>query len=94
MKIEIEHHQNQFNVALCSKEGMQPFLVIKGCRVMDGQKGRFISWPARKMDNGKWWNHVFASEGFATAVLEAYDASAPKQAPVGDKAYADQDIPF
>lgn len=84
MKIGIEWFQGerpQFNVALSSAEGREPFLVIKGCRLVSGQEGEFVSWPATKNQNtGKYWNHVFASKGFAQAVLdEAHKANAPKK---------------
>lgn len=72
MKITIEHHGDQFNVALASEHGKEPFLVIKGCRVRDGNKGQFVSWPATKTERG-WWNHVYASEGFQSAILQALD---------------------
>ena len=81
MKIGIEHHDNQFNVTLASKEGAQPFLTIKGCRVVEGSKGPFVSWPAKKMESGKYWNHVYASEAFQAAVLEAFNTTKPKVAP-------------
>lgn len=85
MKISIEHHNDQFNVGLASREGVEPFLVIKGCRVVDGRNGAFVSWPARKLDSGKYWNHVYASEAFARAVLDAYNESKPKPAAKPDK---------
>ena len=91
MKITIEPHGDNFNVALSSGEGKEAFLVIKGCRIVEGQKGRFISFPAKKMDSGKYWNHVYASEGFQTAVLKEYDAAqstAPKSAAKA------QDVPW
>ncbi len=76
MKISIEHFDNQFNVALTTKD--EPFLKIRGCRVVEGSKGRFVSLPAKKMDSGKYWKHVIASDAFQSAILDAYDASAPK----------------
>jgi DNA-binding cell septation regulator SpoVG len=79
MQITIEHHDKQFNVALSSSAGKEPFLVIKGCRLMNGSKGEFVSWPARKQDDGRWWNHVYASEDFQKAVLDAVHASQPKR---------------
>lgn len=79
MHISIEHHTHQFNVSLSSSQGKEPFLTVKGCRVVDGQKGRFVSWPAKKMDSGKWWSHFYASEGFQAAVLQAYDDSGDKR---------------
>ncbi len=95
MKISIEHFPGkypQFNVSLSSAEGKEPFIVIKGCRIVDGSKGQFVSWPATKKDDGKYWNHVYASEGFAKAVLdEALKAQPAKPARRSD---ADDDIPF
>lgn len=80
MKISIEHHNDQFNVALSSGEGKEAFLVIKGCRVKESDRGRFISFPSRKLDGGKYWNHVYASEGFQAAVLAELDKAQPKPA--------------
>lgn len=80
MHIQIEHHDKSFNIALASKEGKEPFLVLKGCRIVDGQKGRFVSVPSKKLDSGKYWNHAYISEQFQLAVIDAYDASAPKPA--------------
>jgi DNA-binding cell septation regulator SpoVG len=95
MNITIENHGDQFNVALTSPGKDEPFLTIKGCRVVNGSKGPFVSWPSRKQDNGKWWNHVYASDGFAAAVLSAYNkskAEAPRRAPAAP--HDDSDIPF
>lgn len=70
----------QFNVNLASGEGKEPFLTVKGCRIANGSKGEFISWPATKnQTTQKYWNHVYASEGFNVAVLEAAKAAMPKQ---------------
>ena len=91
MRIEIEHRERDFNVSLATKE--EPFITIKGCRVVDGSKGRFVSWPAKKLDSGKYWNHVWASEAFQAAILEAYDASQPKQQP-NRRQREEDDLPF
>lgn len=93
MKITVEHKERDFNVALSSKDGAEPFLIVRGCRVVDGSKGRFVSWPSRKTESGKWWSHCYSSDAFTRAVLTEYDATVPR-APTGDKAYADQDMPF
>lgn len=86
----------QFNVALSSAEGREPFLVVKGCRIVDGTKGRFVSWPAAKMDSGKYWNHCYASDAFAAAVLAEADKTQPRSnAPKAAKHDPmDDDIPF
>jgi DNA-binding cell septation regulator SpoVG len=86
MHITIEHIDGKypsFNVALSSKEGTQPFLVVKGCRIVDGQNGQFVSGPATKnQTSGKYWNHTYFSEPFAAAVLDkalGNDSPAPAQ---------------
>ena len=106
MKITVEWFDGdkpQFNVSLASGEGKQAFMTVKGCRIIDGTKGQFISWPAKKNEaTGKYWNHVYCSEQFNSAVLEEAIKSKPKQdtrtlaerkrpTPLADM---DDDIPF
>lgn len=75
MHITCEHFDGKypsFNVNLHSKEGTQPFLTIKGVRVMNGHNGEFVSWPATKSEKtGKYWQHVFGVDAFNLAVIEA-----------------------
>ena len=100
MHIVIEHHGDQFNVQLSSKAGEEHFLAIKGCRIINGQNGPFVSFPSRKMESGKYWTHVWANDKFQAAILKAHAASDEKPAkakPRGRKAAAydsDDDIPF
>lgn len=98
MKINITNYNAErrtFNVELASKDGAEPFLIIRDCRVMDGANGRFVSYPARKMDSGKWWNHVRGSDAFNSAVLTAVETVAPKDAPPSAKStQADDDAPW
>lgn len=91
MKITIDHRERDFNVNLHSKEGAEAFLTIKGCRIVSGSKGEFVSWPAKKLDSGKFWNHCWGSEAFNAAVLAEAKKGAPKPAP---KAPETEDIPF
>lgn len=88
----------QFNVALSSVEGREPFLVIKGCRIVDGSKGPFVSWPATKNEKtGKYWNHCYASEPFNAAVLAEAEKTQPREESQRGKPRqdpADDDIPF
>lgn len=87
----------QFNVSLASTEGREPFLVVKGCRIVDGAKGRFVSWPATKNEKtGKYWSHVYASDAFASAVLAEAEKTQPREdAPKRKAAPVDDDeIPF
>lgn len=97
MKISIEHFSGkypQFNVSLATAEGKEPFIVIKGCRIVSGSKGDFVSWPSRKQDDGKYWNHVYASEGFAAAVLQEAQKSAPKATARASSRDDMSDVPF
>lgn len=94
MKISIEHHNDQFNVLLSSREGAEPFITIKGCRIVNGSKGEFVSWPAKKMDSGKYWNHVYASEAFNQAVLTEANKSKPQPVARAPRAVDPEDVPF
>lgn len=95
MHIIITHHGDQFNVELASKEGAEPFLSIKGCRIVEGTKGPFVSYPATKNANtGKWWSHAWGSDKFNAAVLEKAQAT---QATARGRRQQDDDggdIPF
>jgi len=85
----------QFNVGLASAEGREPFVTIKGCRIVSGSKGEFVSWPATKNEStGKYWNHVYASEAFAAAVLERAKESMPKETPKRASVDTDDLPPF
>ena len=86
----------QFNVSIASSPDREPFIVIKGCRIVSGKDGDFVSWPATKNErSGKWWNHVYASPSFAAKVLEEAATAQPKQAPAKSRRAADDDsVPF
>lgn len=104
MDIQIEHHDGKypsFNISLHSAPGSEPFLVIKGCKIVEGSKGPFISYPSRKQDDGRYWNHVYGGEKFNAAVMKKAQASKPqaKQAPKGGANGSgfesmDDDVPF
>jgi DNA-binding cell septation regulator SpoVG len=94
MNIIIEHRDRDFNVMLASKPDAEPFLTIRGCRVVNGKNGDFVSWPARKMDNGKYWNHVYASDAFVSAVLAEYNKAAKPRPAQKQRQAADDEIPF
>lgn len=36
-------------------------VIIYGCRVVEGQKGDFISFPSKKGNDGKYYNHAYAA---------------------------------
>lgn len=83
MKITIKHFPGQypsFNVSLAN-EGKEPFIEIKGCRIVNGNNGEFVSWPSRKKDDGTYWNHIYASNDFNAAVLQKAKAGQTQQYP-------------
>lgn len=94
MHITIEHIDGKypsFNVNLHGKEGAAPFLVVKGCRIVEGPKGPFVSGPATKNQNkGTYWNHTYFGDKFSQAVLEKAGKPAPRR-PASDD---DSNIPF
>jgi hypothetical protein len=99
MDIQITWHGDNFNVGIASKENGEPFLEVKGCRIVDGSKGPFVSYPAKKNEaTGKWWNHVYGSEKFNAVVLSKAQESMPRQQPRGrsggQASDPDGDIPF
>ena len=99
MHISIEWFDGKypsFNVSLSSDPKREPFIVIKGCRIVSGKDGDFVSWPATKtVRAGKWWSHVYASPAFAAKVLEEAQSTQPKQAPAKSRRAADDDsVPF
>jgi hypothetical protein len=80
MEISVQWFNDQFNVGIASKEGAEPFLSIKGCRIVDGSKGPFVSWPATKnQSTGKYWSHCWASDKFNAVVLSKAQASMPSR---------------
>jgi len=101
MHISIEHIDGKypsFNVNLHGAEGAEPFLVVKGCRIVEGQKGPFVSGPATKNAAGKYWNHTYMGEKFQAAVLAKAQQSKPKPQPRASQGSGfedmDNDIPF
>jgi DNA-binding cell septation regulator SpoVG len=101
MEVSIKWFNDNFNLILATAAGKDPFLEIKGCRIVDGRNGPFVSYPSRKQENGTYWNHVYASEAFNNVVLSKAQESQPKAparrqaAPAGGGGGgADDEIPF
>jgi DNA-binding cell septation regulator SpoVG len=101
MHINIEWRDSKypsFNVHLATKEGKDPFLTIRGCKIISSEKGEFVSFPAKKMDDGKYFNHVWSSRDFNDHVLSLALESQPKEQPrvvsgLGSSK-DDDDVPF
>ena len=83
MKITAEARQagrfTFYTVRLHTAEGRDPFLEVKDCKLIEGSKGRFVGFPARKDDKDKWWPYLYASEAFQAEIIKAMDAATPKQ---------------
>src|SRR5574342_120332 len=102
MEISIKWFDGQypsFNVGVASKEGNEPFIEVKGCRICKGKDGEFVAPPSTKGKNDKYWNHAYFSKDFAAVVLEKAKESQPqKQAPAkkqsSGNAFDDDQIPF
>lgn len=89
-----------FNINLHKTEESPEFLSIKSCRIVSGSNGEFVSFPATKKDDGKYWNHAWANEQFSEYVLKLAKESMPKKEPErsaqGSNRNSDfhDDIPF
>lgn len=84
MEVSVKWFDGQypsFNLMLASGPGKDPFIEIKGCKIVEGQNGAFVSYPSRKQDNGKYWNHVYGSDAFNAVVLSKAQESMPAKAP-------------
>jgi hypothetical protein len=93
MEISITWHSDNFNVDLASKPGKDAFLSIKGCRLVNGSNGPFVSYPAKKNEQtGKYWNHCWGSQEFNAVVLEKALASQPNKAPARTSAGGGSDF--
>lgn len=70
-----------FNIELATKAGNDPFITIKGCSLREHNGKEFIGFPHKKIESGKYWSHVFASDDFQRAVIEKAKVDMPKEEP-------------
>lgn len=101
MQIEVEHKDGKypsFNLVLRTGPGKDPFMIVRGCRIVNGANGDFISYPSRKQDDGKYWNHVYGSKEFNDIVMSVanHAAAAKPKAAAQSKSVVDMssDIPW
>ena len=97
MFISIEHYEGKypsFNINLHSEEGADPFLSIKGCSIKSGAGGDFISYPARKKEDGTWWKHVWGSDKFNATILKKAQQEKPAPKPKAKPEIDDDPLPF
>ena len=102
MEVNIEWKPGKypsFNILLSSAAGKDPFITIRGCQIKSGQKGEFISYPARKQEDGKYFNYCYGSDTFNRVVLEKAHKAKPVEESKPSKSGSgfddmDSDIPF
>lgn len=97
VKIEPSTSGKTFGLALT--KGDKVLMVVKGCKLVSGQNGQFVSGPSTKMDDGKWFNYLFMDKQFGDYVsklaIEAMPAQTAQQAAPQRQAVADtSDVPF
>lgn len=104
LQVDVEHKDGKypsFDLILRTGEGKDPFMIVRGCRVVSGANGEFVSYPSRKTEQGKYWNHVWAHSEFNEMILKKAK-SAPPAAPRQQQPQRqadplegmDDDIPF
>jgi len=102
MEISVKWFDGQypsFNVAITSQPGKDPFIEVKGCRIVQGKDGEFVAPPSTKGKNDKYWNHAYFSKDFAAVVLEKAKECQPQKSAPAKKQAKDDDfdsdsIPF
>jgi hypothetical protein len=103
MHITIQHDDGQypsFTIHLHVKEGAEPFLSIKKCKIVSGKNGDFISYPAQKNEStNKWYPYLYGGEKFNAHVMKLAQADKPKPQKPPAKAGSgfddmDDSIPF
>ena len=93
IKIKWSESGKTFSVSLDAGKG--DFLSIKGCRIVNGNDGDFIGWPATKLDTGEWLRYALANEAFSSAVLKKAKETSPGRQEVKRKTDEfNDDIPF
>lgn len=87
-----------FNIKIASSPGREPFMTIRSCQIKDGPHGKFISYPAKKQEDGKYFKFFFGNDLFNRAVLEKALGSQPAESSnhSGGSGFDDMkdDVPF
>lgn len=94
VKIEPSKSGKTFGIALT--KGDKVLLVVKSCKLAQGQNGPFVSGPSAKMDDGTWLNYLFMDKQFSDYVT-GLAVKAMEQAPQQSRQAAppdSSDVPF
>ena len=73
-----------YDVMLASAEGREPFLTIKDCKLVEGSKGPFVGFPARK-DGEKWWPMMYGNDEFQAAIITAMRSVEPDKRSIAER---------
>ena len=68
-----------FSIKIASTPGKEPFMTIRSCQIKDGPTGKFISYPAKKQEDGKYFKFFYGNDLFNRAVLEKALQSQPAE---------------
>ena len=96
LKVEMSQSGQTFGLAFHKPGNDKPLFVIKGCRLVGGQNGMFVSGPASKMNDGKWFNYLFMDKAFGEFVTKEVEKVAPKPSANTSTQNSDDssDVPF
>ena len=82
MQVKVQWIDGQypsFNVMVSSKEGIDPFITIKGCDIKTGINGEFIGYPSKKTAEGKYFRFMYGSDKFNAVVMEQAKLAKPER---------------
>lgn len=88
-----------FNLGLHTTSDSEEFLSVKGCKIVEGKDGPFVSYPYTKKPDGNYWRHAYGSKAFNEVVLKEAlkDRPATQKAPpksTGSINDMGDDVPF
>jgi DNA-binding cell septation regulator SpoVG len=96
ISIEPSKSGSTFGVAIHKTKDEKPFMVVKGCRLVGGNNGMFVSGPATKMNDGKWFNYIFMDKAFGEYITKLAQEAMPQQSSQSAQSKSDDsdDVPF
>lgn len=83
MKVSVKWSESgkTFAINIAKKEGEKEFLSIKGCSIREHEGKEFVSFPATKLDDGKWFRYAWGDESFTNHVVKLANEGKAKPAP-------------
>ena len=95
VRVQVKEN-GRFSIEFAKSVDDDSFYVIKSNRIVDGSKGRFISGPSFKPEDGDWINFTYAEKNFQDYIIGLVDDATVVQQPVqgGEPFDPDADLPF